>query len=304
MPMIRYFLTGLAALALVAGSGCSDSPSNPNTPSEPNLAPPFNLRAWSDDSTIGILWNASVDEPRNGFGAYAIDVWDKATDRRFSTTAPKGTTTLRIRNLTNGDRYLITAHAVSSGGRRGDDSSSVEWSPAKRVTRDINGSVIRVYATTSAFPSAVDLLADSAHAELLDMTSAAFATRGDLFVYAPNFVGECRLMSPSISGINPGQLTQFSSVPVILATSLNDAAATSSPSFSTYTLTEVVIDNAWSEKGKIYFGRTQRGSAWYYFRVFLKPGTDGFVVQGAGSDRYIVIEASFQSVRNVPFAKR
>ena len=85
---------------------------------------------------------------------------------------------------------------------------------------------------------------------------------------------------------------------------INDAAATSSPSFSTYTLTEVVIDNSWSQKGKIYFGRTQRGTAWYYFRVFLKPGTDGFVVQGAGSDRYIVIEASFQSGRNVPFAKR
>jgi hypothetical protein len=291
----------LLLLGIAAGA-CSDA-SGPTTPTEPDLAPPYNLRAYSDDSTIGLSWDRSVDEGRLKFGSYAITLWDKATGDTVRKTAAAGTSSMRLRPLRNGDRYELTMVSVSSGGTRGSLSSSIEWSPARRVVRDIAGQFIRVYTSISSLPSGVDLLADSAHAEVLDVTSTAFATRGDFYLYTPSFVGIIQLMNPQISPSNPGQVTKFSSVSGIPASSLNDAPATSSPAFSTYTLDAVTIDYTVMDKGRIFFGRTQRGSIWYYFRVLVKSA-DGSLIQGFGADRYLELEASFQTGKSVPFAKR
>lgn len=303
MTSFRYktLVCATLFLGLVAGA-CSDS-GGPVAPDEPDLAPPYNVRAYSDDSTIGLTWDRSVDEGRSGFGKYQLTLWDKTSGDTVRTEAAKGTSTLRIRRLINGDRYEISMASVSSGGRKGTLSTTVEWAPAKRVLRDINGNAIRVFTTVSTLPSGVDLLADSAHAEVLNLVSPAFAARADLYVYAANFVGIVQLMNPQNSAVNPGQLTKFSSVPGVAAASLNDAPATSSPASATYTLDAITIDNGAADKGVIYFGRTQRGTAWYYFRVFVKSA-GGTLIQGSGPDRYLELEASFQSGRNVPFAKR
>ncbi|MBI5647670.1 MAG: fibronectin type III domain-containing protein [Ignavibacteriae bacterium] len=285
-------------LALICAA-CSDSGT---APSDAPLAGPSNLRAWSADSTIGLRWNGSSSEWQTNFDKYVLTVWDKYASSVTRYDVPKGTTTMLLRALHNGHRYQISLHAFSTAGNRSADSAVVEWAPSPRVTRDVAGAPIRVYTSASALPSGVDLFVDSARAEVLQVTSAAFAARGDFFVYSPLVSGIVEITSPHLAA-NPGQRTEFSTSPYVEAASLDDSPATSSPASSTYTASSIILDNAVSQKGRIYFGRLVRGTARYYFRLFIKRGSDDRLVQGFGTDRYIEVEASFQSEKNVPFSK-
>ena len=87
------------------------------------------------------------------------------------------------------------------------------------------------------------------------------------------------------------------------ADKLDDQLAGDPPADNTYTLKEITIDLAPVTTGRVYFGRLVRGSDKFYFRLLVKKGDQGFLVQGSGIDRFLEFQASFQDRANNPIAK-
>jgi hypothetical protein len=303
MKRIRLMLLPSLMSALIcAMAGCSDGPSD--SLSDTPLDAPTNLRACSDTNSVLLAWNVSANEYQSNFSHYQLTVRNKANDSAFTRTVVKGTSSYRAAGLKNGTRYAFVLHAVSTKGKASVDSAVVEWSPALRHAADADDLPIRVYANTSTFPSGLDLNNDKGKAELLQELSTAFSQRADLLVTATNIVSPLVIQSPHKSLVNPGPITEFSTVPAIDANSLNETYATSSPSTSTYTAYEITVAESPTQKGKIYFGRVKRGNDRYYFRLLLKRSTAGSLVHGVSIDRYLEMDISYQDVRQVPFAKR
>lgn len=294
LPFIALFTTGC------------DEDSSPTDPSDPDVSAPTNLRAVSDHGKVGLMWTASTSINQSNFGSYRITAVNKNTGVSTSFDVPKNATEGGITNLNNGTRFQFTIHSVTTQGKLSKDSSTIEWSAAVRHTNDMSGLPIRVYATTSTlFPSALDMHNDNMKAEVLPLLGAAFATRADLFVFAQNNTSvDLEIKSPHLSTVNPGLVTEFSNVPSVNVDSLNQDYSTTPPATSTYILPSIKVSDALVNTGRIVYGRLKRGNDLYYFRLLIRKGVDGRLVQGSGPDRYLEFEVSFQDVRNVPFAKR
>jgi hypothetical protein len=291
----------LMAVGTLAVQSCSDN--GTNGPYDPVLMPPSNLMACADSGVVLLVWQTSASESWSNFGSYLFRVRAKANDSTYDATLPKGTTSLRVKGLKNGTRYEFVLFAISTQGKRSDDSARVEWAPSLRHSLDKDGLPIRVYASTSTLPSGLDMNNDGGQAEALSVSAAAFKTRGDLFIYAANAVSDLQIVSPHLSQVNPGFVTEFSNVQPVDADSLDAYYATSSPSTGTYTQAQLYVPTSYVSKGRIYFGRIVRGGDKYYFRLFLKRDASGSLIHGTGFDRYIECEISYQDVRYVPFSK-
>jgi len=298
--LIFYFIS---IFGLVSLSTCSDN--TPVEPSDPEVMGATNLRAYSAPIAVGLQWSSSHSEGQDNFGGYRITVINKNDYSQRSVLAPKGSNGYIISNLTNGTRYQFIVHGVTIKGKASADSTSVEWAPAPWNTTDAQGQQIRIYATTSALPSGIDLFTDHGKSEILELTSPEFATRGDFFLYAQNSMSTTlELRSPDLSITNPGLKTEFSNAPSFEADSFTEQYSTAPPSSATFMLSSITLTDKVVTKGRIFYGRLLRGSDKYYFRILVKKGMFEKYIQGAGSDRYIEIEVSFQSTPNVPFAKR
>ncbi|MBN1448741.1 MAG: hypothetical protein JXA28_12490, partial [Bacteroidetes bacterium] len=232
-----------------------------------------------------------------------IRLVDKTTNEEIFDNAPRGDGTT-VDGLQNGTRYDVQVWAVTTAGKQSSAAATVEWAPAIRRSVNQDGQPIRVYATTSTqFNSAVDLFNASGVCEVIPQSGQEFRDRGDLYVYAPNDASNfLDLRSPSTAN-NQGLVTQFSSV-TYDADALDEQAATTSPQLSTYTKQQVTITNASVNKGLVVFGRLNRGSNYYYFRLLVKRGSNGRLVQGSGDDRYLEFDVSFQHIKDIPFAKK
>jgi hypothetical protein len=301
-----YRLRLLSTLLLVSASfcllpGCSDGPSDALL-DEP-VSPPTNLRADSDTSSVALLWTLSVSEFQVNFDHYLLTIRVKANDSTFTRTIAKGSSSYKVTGLKNGTRYAFVLRSVSTKGVMSQDSAVVEWAPAVRHRVDSNGGVIRVYANTSSNPPGLDLHNGSGQAELLYEQSTAFAERADLLVTTTNIVSPLVIQSPHKSKVNAGQVTEFSTVPAVDADSFDEIFDTAPPATGTYTAYELTLSESLVSKGKVYYGRVKRGNDRYYFRLLVKRGSNGYLVQGVSIDRYLEFEISYQSVAQVPFAK-
>jgi hypothetical protein len=69
-------------------------------------------------------------------------------------------------------------------------------------------------------------------------------------------------------------------------------------------LKEITLSDITVNTGKVYFGRLVRGTDFYYFRMLVKRGANGKLIQGSGNDRYVELAISFQNAPNNPFAKQ
>lgn len=296
VKLLRFLFLGIV---LVFATACEEDSTGPV---DADVSAPTNLRASSDDEAIILDWTPSVSESQDNFGGYKVTVLDKETNESFFENAPKGDGH-RIINLKNGTRYQITVRAVTSLDKESADYGTIEWAPA--IRRDVNqtNQEIRVYATTSTtFNSAVDLYNASGVCEVIPQSGQEFKDRGDLFVYAPNESSNFLVIRSPSTANNQGMETQFSTV-FYDADALDEQFATTPPTTSTYSSVEVTIPNAAVSKGKVVYGRLKRGNDSYYFRLLVKKGANGKLVQGSGSDRYLEFSVSYQHIRNVPFAK-
>ncbi len=265
---------------------------------------PTQIQAASADGAIILSWASSISENSSYFGKYVITGLNETTNNTFTVVAPKGVTKFVVDSLMNGTRYMLTVRSEKSNGQLSSDYSQIEWSPAVRQNLDLNAHAILVYTTTSAKNSAVDLYTDQGFAEVIPQTGQTFRDRGDLYVYAAdNTSATIEMTSPSQAN-NQGLETQFSTNSGVAANSLDDQLATSSPKANSYISKSIQIADAAASSGKVYFGRLKRGIDFYYFRLLVKLGSNGKLVQGGGADRYLELVASFQSSANTPFAKK
>lgn len=298
LPLLLFFPVLILALC---AAGCDDSSTGPE---DPLVRAPSNLRAWSDSGSVGLTWDASPSQGQSNFGSYALVVRDKVADTTASIAIPKATTSITVPKLINGVRYQFVLWAATALGKKSIDSITVEWSPAVRHITDTAGDSIRVYAGTSSLPDGIDLHNSQGRSELLREESAAFAERGDFFVYAASLASDLQLVSPHLSAVNPGLETQFSNVAPVAAESFDNAPATVSPASATYVLGSLSVTDDIVTKNRIVYGRLLRGNDRYYFRLLLKRSAAGSFIHGSGLDRCVLLDVSFQDVRNIPFSKR
>lgn len=303
---MKTYLLKTLALALVvsiAFTACDEDDDNPIT-SDPDVAAPTNLMAASDDGAVVLSWTPSVDESADNFGSYDIVVLNLATNETGTPiSAGKGVSSAVINGLTNGVRYQFTMRSVTTLGNQSSDFATIEWSPAVRQTTDNNGLPIKVYATTSTnFNSAIDLYNDNGEAEVIPQAGQTFKDRGDLYVYASSANSTLSIISPAEAN-NQGLETQFSNATPVDVDDLDNQLASEPPAGSTYTQKDITLDNGGVNSGRIYWGRLVRGTDYFYFRMLIKKGTNGKLVQGTGNDRFIEMNVSFQNAPNNPFAK-
>ena len=298
--MEKRFRILLMALLLVAFAACDEE--STNEPIDADVTAPTNLRASSADEALILRWDPSTSEGQDNFGGYKIRVLDQETSEANIVNAPRGSG-YTIENLKNGTRYLMNVWAVTTAGKESASPVSIEWAPAIRRSQNQSGDPVRVYATTSTqFNSAVDLFNASGITEVIPQSGQDFKDRGDFYVYAPNATSNfLEIRSPSTAN-NQGMVTQFSSV-TYDADALDEQVATTSPRTSTYTKQEMTITNADVTTGKVIYGRLSRGNNYYYFRLLVKRGSNGKMVQGSGVDRFLEFDISYQHIRDVPFAK-
>ncbi|MDX9759586.1 MAG: fibronectin type III domain-containing protein [Bacteroidota bacterium] len=296
---VKYFRMLLLTTLLIFATACDEETTGPI---DADVSPPTDLRAASDNEAIILDWKPSVSESQDNFGGYRVTVRNPETNQSFFENAPKGSGH-RIENLSNGTRYEITVHAVTSQDKASADAPMIEWAPA--IRRDVNqlNQEIRVYATTSTtFNSAVDLFNASGICEVIPQVGDIFRDRGDLYVHAPNETSNFLVIKSPSTANNQGLETQFSTV-FYNADDLDAQFATTPPAIATYTTAEVTIPNSSVTTGKVVYGRLKRGTDHYYFRLLVKKGDNGKLVQGSGADRYLEFVVSYQHVRNIPFAK-
>jgi hypothetical protein len=295
----------LALLISVAFTACDEDSDNPIT-TDPEVAAPTNLEAASADGAVFLSWTPSVDESEDNFGTYSISILNLATNQTMPTpiTVGKGISSVRIDGLTNGIQYAFTVRSVTTLGNESTGFAMIEWSPAVRNDLDKDGNLIRVYATTSGtFNSAIDLYNDAGMSEVIPQAGTEFSERGDLYVFASSSSSTLSLKSPAEAN-NQGLETQFSNFSPVDTDDLNDQLASEPPADGSYTLKEITLDNGTVTAGRVYWGRLVRGSDYFYFRLLLKKGSNGRLVQGSGDDRYVEMVVSFQNAPNNPFAKR
>lgn len=290
----------LFALITLGLSACEED--STNEPVDPDVLPPTTVRASSADEAIILTWNPSASEAQENFGGYKIRARDTETFEDTFENAPRGDG-YTITGLKNGTVYEIDIWAVTTQGKESAASANIDWAPAIRRTVNQDSQPIRVYATTSStFNSAVDLYNASGICEVIPQAGTEFTQRGDFYVYAPNNTSNFLVIKSPHTANNQGLITQFSTV-TYNADALDDQTATTAPITSTYTAQEVTISTANVSMGKIIYGRLKRGTDNYYFRLLVKRGSSGSLVQGSGADRYLEFDVSFQYIKNVPFAK-
>jgi hypothetical protein len=293
----------LAALLTAGFTACDDNSTDP-IDNDPVLSAPTNLKAASADGAVFLSWTASFDESESNFGSYSITIVNKASGQSLAPrTAGKGITSARIDGLTNGVRYQFTIRSVTNLGKDGTTMATIEWSPAVRHNSDKNGVPIKVYATTStAFNSAVDLHNEQQMAEVIPQIGQVFRDRGDLYVNATSTSSSLEIVSPDQAN-NQGMETQFSNASPVDMDNLDGQLATEPPTDASYTLKKLTVQTGSASAGRIYWGRIVRGSDKYYFRLLVKKGGNGSLVQGTGNDRFLEMGVSFQNAPNNPFAK-
>ncbi len=293
----------VALLLAVPFTACDEDDDNPIT-TDPEVAAPTNLQAASGNNAVFLSWDASVDENEDNFGSYEITILNKANNETLAPrTAAMGINDIRIDGLTNGVRYQFTVRSVTDLGNVSTDFATIEWSPAARQTTDNNGLPIKVYATTSTqFNSAVDLFNVDGDAEVIPQAGQEFQDRGDMYVFAQTNTAPIFIKSPAEAD-NQGLITQFSNQTPVDVDNLDDQLALEAPADDSYTLDELEIPSGTVETGHVYWGRLVRGNDHFYFRLLIKKGSNGMLVQGGGADRFIEMVASFQNAPNNPFAK-
>jgi len=293
----------LCAFALISFVGCDSTTTDPVTPSDPDVAAPTNLMAASGDGSIFLKWTLSTSESQSNFGTYSITYLNRSTNESKSASVAKSQTTYRLDGLVNGTEYTITMRSVTQNGKQSSDLASINWAPAVRQSTDDQGVPIKVYATTSSLNSAIDLYNAMGKAEVIPQSGADFKTRGDFYFFAASSTSSTLSIISPAEANNQGEVTQFSTT-TINADDLDSQYASEFPAASTFSLKQIDINDGTAATGKIFFARLVRGSDYYYFRILIKKGvSSGKIVQGSGNDRFITIVVSYQSTKNIAFAK-
>ena len=292
--------------------------SSTNTPTEPAVSAPSDLKAYSDDGKIGLTWTLSSTESQSDFGTYEITYYPSGNASVAQVVnVAKGNSSYIITGLTNGTRYTIQIRSKSTSGTTSSDLSTVEWSPAvRRTTYNDQGNIIPidVYATTSSLPKSGIELNNLTNVIVESQAGTTWAANGDLFLYASSSSSTTlELRSPELAVNNPGvKLTKFwngggAANDYYEFDNLDAASAlTAPPVVADYSENKITILDAAVSHARVYFARIQASPTdRYTVRILVTqdPSTNK-LVWGTGANRYIRLQVSIQTTANNPFAKK
>ena len=308
--MRTLFLLTIVSVSLGVLAGCSED-DDPITPTEDPVEPPSNLEAYSDEGAVGISWAPSTSEAQSNFAGYTILVIDVAADDTAQTIEVGPGNGHIVTNLANGVIYRFEIFGRSTSDNLSSTYRFIRWAPASRHTQDNENMTITVYATSSLTEdSGLDIYNAAGLSEVIPQASQDFVDRGDLYVDGAVGNSYLEIKGPQTATNFQGMPTRFaSSTTGILSESadnLSEQTDTAPPLASDYTATGIVISDAPVAQGKVYFGRLERGSTaadYQYFRMLVKRGSNGSLVQGTGTERYVELEFSFQTEPGVQFSK-
>ena len=283
-------------------TACEEETTEPPGPTD--IAGPSYIGAYSEnETTVGIVWTASVDEANAEVlnPAYRINVKDAAGNVLQSLTAVKGATDpqMSITGLTEGTVYSFTISMIVASTAVTDDSVTVMWSPAKRMAME--GSLpIRVYETTSTtFFSGLDIYSATIDGpQTLSLTGGSNSLI-DLFVFTDPLSQDLIIRSAHLSTVIPTPKTTFFSTEIDESDDLQFDNAIP-PDASTYSTSAVTISGTdVATTGRIIYGRTQENN---YFRLLIVRNSTSLLF-GLSPDRYLTVVISYQSVAGVPYAR-
>ncbi|MCZ7557345.1 MAG: fibronectin type III domain-containing protein [Bacteroidia bacterium] len=302
---MNFFTTPLFALLVFTIAACDSGEVNTPFPLQPSA--PAELRAASGSAALFLSWKHSSDVDHPEFAGYRVAVRLSGDSVRQQLDLDKDSSVL-VTGLTNGKLYTVDVFARTMAGTLSATYASIEWAPAERRAQDAANQPLRVYAVTATgYPAAVDLWTPDYGTELLHLNTPAFRERASLYVHTIGIGSALIIRSPELA-FDPGPRTRFAdwtnSAYAAEANSLNEQLASSPPDTAAYTATFITLPNGTYPKGRVYFGKLLRPGGDIYFRMLVKRGPNGRMVQGIGDNRYIEIEVSVQSVAGNHFAKR
>ncbi len=288
----------LILLAVVAFGACNKD--NSVEPEQPFVAP-TNLRAYSAGATsVGLRWDLSASESDPAFNNYLIRVKSPGGAVVGSITVSKGNPQGLVTGLTEGVIYTFVVRSTHTSAGESADSVSVRWSPARRYTVDsLNGPPIQVYEFNST----------SGASGLQFNSSNAYARTRSLSVTNPDRV-LCDIYlasSPTLSLRNVAtpplsypRNTFFSSVS--RDASLLDDPQLAPPDSTTYLLNAVDIPLTTGAQSKVFYGYSATDNKYVRVLVQRNPATN-LLYYGSGSDRYVIIQLSYQNAAGNPYSR-
>lgn len=291
------FLLLSAALAFVPA--CNQEESNPETPL-PSIAGPTALKALSVDSTrIGLTWTLSADEAKAELLAYQVTVKDTAGSLLNAFSVVKGLNQYVVSGLTEGTIYVFTIKATVSATATTTDSSTVRWSPAKRLETEAGAPILVFETADPNHPSGLDLYSPSAGGPVTRSLVGSDNALIDVFVYTVPSSNDLEIRSASLSSSIPGgKMTTF--MPAYSsANDLNQDPRSLPPTTGDYNVLAVRIPDSIMTAGRIFFGKTQEGNI---FRL-LVYNQGSKLIAGSSPARFLQVKISYQSKVGVPYAR-
>ena len=316
MKFKQFLMSGLImALAGLFVVGCNENPSDPDDPDDPSeVGAVSNLRAVSMDGAVMLSWDASSTSGVTYTASWTADGGATVTEDEDIT----GTSHM-FDNLDNGTEYTFSVMAVDSDNEES-DAVTINWAPADRYNKDAANSSLEIslyeFNSTNGSGLALDTRAPYNGPRNVSLSSAStnpnrpYAQLG-IFV---NVDGTFKI-GPAAGFVGDYQgVAEFDQNVIV-----------SDQSWTVENLNSWILDEPLDEyfdgnrknpytsfqtsrsdgQGYGFLVRTgTSASNYHYARVFVRPGTNGSILQGAAPNRFVSLVISYQNTANLPYAKK
>ncbi len=294
------WIAGVLTLLLVVAS-CEETTTPDPAPTAPNA--PTELMANSTNATtVTLKWvKAATGQAPTGYIIYYTEAG--TTDTRTLEVSGGNTTTAPVSALTEGKIYQFYVRAVNDTAKSA-ASPAVSWAPAKRFT-----GTFKLYGSSnSTFGSGLSLREGRVvKIDEADKWEFCFDDKD----------GRPLVGSPGVSGYTPPGSMEFPIVSIdsvgtsqyVRANSLDEVFDVRALDMPVGKYTEILENLAGFSNpntGVVFFLRSRVGttSTVNFAKILVKPNSTGTgFVNGTGADAYVEVEASFQTVSNVPYAE-
>ncbi|NQW31035.1 MAG: fibronectin type III domain-containing protein [Ignavibacteria bacterium] len=295
--------TMIAAICAIAVIGCNENTTGPVNPTAPGA--PDSLMAQSVSQTsIGVKWKAPLA------GATPTSYSVEYNEMGSATTMKKsvGSTTLmtELTGLTDGMIYEVKVYALNDTARSF-ASNMVSWAPARRGSgtfflytsnNKTKGSGLSIFRQANANPAVLTIdKGDEWDICFDDLTSASdprIASPGQTNFVDANYKfsngkeARTTYWGAKFSGVN--------SLDDIYETAALSVPATGGEKF--YSLGSIGGTTNW---GSVIASKNADGT-YNFAKVLVHRATTGIFVNGSGTEQYIEVSVSYQTVANVPYA--
>jgi hypothetical protein len=297
MYVIFTLILGVGLTLL--GCNSNDGTTSPN---ETVLYAPTGLTAYSAGATSVVLqWDLSTSESDAAFTNYLVNARDPSGTLAATMNVPKGTPNVTVSSLTEGIIYTFVVRSTGTGGIVSSDSASIRWSPARRYLVDsTSGPPIQVYELRSTLgASGLQFGSSGGYAKVRSL-SIGNADRILCDTYIDS-VGGGALCLKNIALLSGYPKNTYFSTTMRDAADLNDLQ-TLPPDTTSYQLNRIDLPSGTVTQSKILYAKSMTDNKYVRILVKRNPGT-GYLYYGSGSDRYVVLQLSYQNAVGNPYAK-